>query len=127
MPYCHNCGNKVIDDMLFCPQCGNKLLTAKASRTDTTGTQIHDYTTETKSKKTEPSPYDNAKKTKLYKQWVEYSGLPNEEVSTKKASKDISVKEEGAGTQPNIQYLLIGIAVIIIILCTALVLLILKS
>ncbi|MFC1913087.1 zinc-ribbon domain-containing protein [Chloroflexota bacterium] len=27
MPYCHNCGNKVTDEMHFCPQCGHKLIT----------------------------------------------------------------------------------------------------
>ena len=127
MPYCPNCGNKVIDEMLFCPQCGNKLMTSKAGFTDATATKIPDYTIEAKAKKPEPTPSNKIKKSKLYKQWVEHAGLPNEGITAKKTSRDMLAKEEKTGPYPNIQYLLIGIAIIIVILCAALVLLILKS
>ena len=125
MPYCPNCGNKVINGMLFCPQCGNKLVTSKAGFTDTTDNKTPDYTTETKAKKAEPAPSHRIKKNKLYKQWMEHAGLPDEEIPAKKLYKDMPVREERSKPYPNILYLLFGIT--IIILCAALVLLILKS
>lgn len=127
MPYCPNCGNKVINEMLFCPQCGNRLTTSKAGFTDTTDTKLSDYTTETQAKKPEPAPGQKIKKSKLYKQWVEHAGLPNEGIPAKKPPRDMPVREERTGLYPNTRYLFIGIAIIIIILCAALVLLIVKS
>ena len=125
MPYCPNCGNKVIDEMLFCPQCGNKLVTSQAGFTDTTDTKIYDYTTETQAKKAEPTPSYRIKKGKLYKQWMEHAGLPEEEAPVKKPPRNMPVREERTKSYPNILYLLFGVT--IIILCVAVVLLILMK
>ncbi|MFC1907865.1 zinc-ribbon domain-containing protein [Chloroflexota bacterium] len=126
MPYCPNCGNEVIDEMRFCSQCGNKLATSKADFTDTTDNKIYDYTTETKDEKPEPIPSHGIKKSKLYKQWVEYAALPDEEIPSKKAShRDTPVKLEKNKSSFNSLYLLLGIT--IVILCVGLVLLIMKS
>lgn len=124
MPYCPNCGNEVTDEMLFCPRCGNKLMTPKAGFTDTTDTKPHDYTTETKAKKPEAIPSHGIRKGQLYKQWVKYSSLPDEEIPSKKAPRDMPVRREGNKLSPSLLYLLL--AVTLIILCAALVLLIIK-
>jgi len=121
MPYCSSCGNKVTDEMLFCPQCGNKLMTPKAGFTDTTDTN---YTIETKAKKPEPVPSQRIRKGLLYKQWVKYAGLPDEEIPPKKAPRDMPVREERSKPSLSVLYLLLGVTVLI--LCAALVLLIMK-
>lgn len=126
MPYCPNCGNKVIDEMLFCPQCGNKLVTPKAGFTDITDTKIYDYTIETKAEKPEPISSHRTKKSKLYKQWTEYADLPDEEIPSKKTPRrGMPVREEKNKSSSRVLYLLLGIT--ILILCVGLVLLIMKS
>ena len=126
MPYCPNCGNKLTEEMLFCPQCGNKLVTSKAGFTDITDSKIHDYTIETKAEKPEPAPNHGTKKSKLYKQWIEYASLPDEEIPSKKTPHKVTpVRVEKNKSSFNVLYLLLGIT--IIILCVGLVLLIMKS
>ena len=123
MPYCPNCGNRVTDEMLFCSQCGNKLTTPKASFTEDSDTKISDYTTETKVKEAE-SVSSGLKKSKLYKQWVKYAGLPEEEAPAQKTHRDMPAREEGNRLQPNVLYILIGI--MILLLCVVLVWLVMK-
>ena len=126
MPYCPNCGNKVIDEMRFCPQCGNKLVTSKAGFTDITDTKGYDYTTETKAEKPEPVSGHGIKKSKLYKQWMEHADLPDEEIPSEKTPyRGTPVRVEKNKSPSNIMYLLLGIT--IIILFVGLVLFIMKS
>ena len=124
MPYCPNCGNEVTDEMLFCPQCGNKLATSRAGFTDTTETKIHDYTIETKAEKPEAIPSHEIKKSKLYKQWVQHAGLPDERIPSRKARRDVPMREEGGKPSPGVLYLLVGVTVVI--LCIVLILLFMK-
>lgn len=124
MPYCPNCGNKVTDEMLFCPHCGNKLMTTKAGFTDTTDTTPYDYSIETKAKKPEPIASHGIKKSKLYKQWVQYASLSDEEIIAKKAPRDMLAREERNKPYPSVLYLLFGVT--ILILCVVLVLIIMK-
>ncbi len=124
MPYCPNCGNKVTDEMLFCPHCGNKLMTTKAGFTDTTDTTPYDYSIETKAKKPDPIASHGIKKNKLYKQWVQYASLPDEEIIAKKAPRDMLAREAGHKPYPGVLYLFFGVT--ILILCVVLVLIIMK-
>ena len=124
MPYCSNCGNKVTDEMLFCPQCGNKLMTPQAGFTDTTDTKLYDYTIETKAKKPEPVPGRGIRKGQLYKQWVKYASLPDEEIPSKKAPRDMPAREGKSKPSLSLLYILLGVT--ILILCVGLVLLIMK-
>lgn len=125
MPYCSNCGNKVTDGMLFCPQCGNKLIIPKAGFTDIKDIKTYDYAIEEKAKKPEPVSSQGIKKSKLYRQWVEYAGLPAEEIpSTTKTPKDTSVREERNKQYSNALYMLLG--GIILVLCVGLAFLIIK-
>ncbi len=117
MPYCSNCGNKVTDEMLFCPQCGNKVMTSRTGFTEDADTETHnytDYTIETKTKKPEPIASNSIKRNKLYKQWVEYANLPDEETPVKKAPRDMPAREERNKLSPNVLYLLIGVAILIL-------------
>ena len=126
MPYCPSCGNKVTAEMLFCPQCGNKLMTPKAGFTDNIDTTISDYTTETKNKKPEPISSRGIKKSKLYQQWVQHDGLPDEEIPLKKTpGRGMLVREERNKPGFSLLYLLLGVT--ILMLCVGLVLLIMKS
>ena len=122
MPYCHNCGNKVTDEMHFCPQCGHKSITPQVGLADTADTKPPDYTIETKAKTPESSP--GIKRGKLYKQWVQYASLPDEEVPPKKAPRDILTKGVGNKLSPGVLYLLFGVT--IVILCVVVVLLVVQ-
>jgi len=122
MPYCHNCGNKITDEMRFCPQCGEKSIIPPAGLADSTDTKPSDYTTETKAKTSEPG--HSIKKSKLYKQWVKYADLPAEEAPSKQAPRDTLMKEGASKLSPNTLYLLFGIT--ILILCAVVVLLVMK-
>ena len=122
MPYCHNCGNKVTDEMHFCPQCGHQSITPLAGLTDTADTKPPDYTIETKTKT--PEPNRDIKRGKLYKQWVQYAALPDEEVPSKKAPRDMLVRGEGNKLSPGILYLLFGVT--IVILCVVVLLLVVE-
>jgi hypothetical protein len=108
--------------MRFCPQCGHKLITPPAGLTDTVDTETRDYTIETKAKTPEPSP--GIKRGKLYKQWVKYSGLPDEEVPLKKAPSGMLVRGERNKLSPGVLYLLFGVT--IVILCVVVVLLVVR-
>ena len=101
-------------------------MTPKAGFTDITATKIYDFTTETKAEKPESISSHGIKKSKLYKQWVEYAGLPGEEIPSKKLPRrGILVREEKNKPSFGALYILLGIT--ILILCVGMVLLILKS
>ena len=111
MPYCPNCGNKVINDMLFCPQCGNKLTVLKAGLKDD---KTYDYDIEAEAKKPETVPI-GIKKGKLYKQWIKYAGLTAEEIPSTKTLRETPVRGERNKQYATVLYILLG--VIILMLC----------
>lgn len=121
MPYCSNCGTKLTSEMLFCPQCGNKLTIPKAG---VKGDKRDDYSTEAEAKKPETIPR-GIKKSKLYKQWAEYAGLPFEEIPSTKPPTEMPAKREGNQQYSTVLYILLGL--IILMLCTGLVFLFMKS
>ncbi len=108
--------------MHFCPQCGHQSITPLAGLTDTADTKPSDYTIETKAKT--PEPNRDIKRGKLYKQWVQYAALPDEEVPSKKAPRDMLVRGEGNKLSPGILYLLFGVT--IVILCVVVLLLVVE-
>ncbi len=67
MQFCPYCGERLIIQANFCPHCGKKLLTTQKSASV---------------EKTKPQAFIEhaGKLRKLYKQWVEYSNLPPEEI-----------------------------------------------
>ena len=121
MPYCTNCGYEVTSKMLFCPQCGSRLAIPKAGAKDD---KIYDYSLESEDKKAGTVP-DSVKKSRLYKQWIQYAGLPQEEPPPARTPKNMPVRGERNTQSAYILYILFG--VIILILCMGLVFLLLRS
>lgn len=119
MPYCHNCGSKVTDNMHFCPKCGHKSLAPHSSDIDITHSKPFDYTTETDAGAQKQEARQPIKRNKLYKQWVSHASLPDEEVRSKRAPKRLV--KNGINLSSTTIYILFGIT--IIILCTVVVLL----
>ncbi len=101
MQFCPYCGERLIIQANFCPHCGKKLLTTqKSASVEKTKPQAF---IEHAAKPVIESLNDNLgperKLRKLYKQWVEFSNLPPEEIpeiskvlkeSTNKKGEDVS-------------------------------------
>jgi len=121
MPYCTNCGYEVTSKMLFCPQCGSRLAIPKAGAKDD---KTYDYSLESEDKKAGTVP-DSVRKSRLYKQWIQYAGLPHEETPPARTPKNMPARGERNTQSAYILYILFG--VIILILCTGLVFLLLRS
>lgn len=119
MPYCHNCGNKVTDNMHFCPKCGHKSLAPHAGDMDITHTKPFDYTTETEAGAQKQEARQRIKRNKLYKQWLTHASLPEEEFQSKRVPKGLV--KDGINLSSTTIYILFGIT--IIILCAVVVLL----
>ena len=98
MQFCPFCGEKLIIRASFCPHCGKKLLIAGKSsspqRVEPKALIRHAAKPVIESIKENLGP--ERKMRKLYKQWIEYSNLPPEEIPS--INKDIeernSPKEE---------------------------------
>jgi DNA-directed RNA polymerase subunit RPC12/RpoP len=89
MQFCPYCGEKLIISASFCPHCGKKLLVGGRSPTSK---RIEARTfIEHAAKPVVESIKENLgperKMRKLYKQWIEYSNLPPEEIPS--IDKDI--------------------------------------
>jgi DNA-directed RNA polymerase subunit RPC12/RpoP len=89
MQFCTYCGEKLIIKAAFCPHCGKKLLIsgkAESSQRTEPGKIIHQAAKPViESIKENIGP--ERKMRKLYKQWIEYSNLPPEEIPS--INKDI--------------------------------------
>jgi len=109
MPYCTKCGREVSSKMLFCPECGSRLI---VSKTGTEDDKTYEHGTEAEDKKSAAVPAP-LKKSKLYKQWIEYAGLPAEEVPSPPSKKEGPVEEKG-NQNPYILYMLLGFIIIIL-------------
>jgi len=107
--------------MLFCPQCGGRLAIPKAGAKDD---KTYDYSLESEDKKAGTVP-DSIKKNRLYKQWIEYAGLPQEEPPPARTPRNMPARGERNTQNAYILYVLFG--VIILILCMGLVFLLLQS
>ena len=111
MPFCTNCGSEITGKMLFCPECGNKLSPPKAGARDE---KAYDSGGETEGKKAESTVPDSFKKSRLYKQWVEYAGLPAEEIPAAPAKKERPARKEAGKQNIYILYMLLGLIIIIL-------------
>ncbi len=111
MPYCTDCGREVTGKMLFCSQCGSKLIISEGGPKDD---KTYDYTIEAESKKPEDTAGRGIRKSKLYKQWVEYASLPTEEIPPLKTPRGMPARGEGRKPYPNILYILLGAIIIIL-------------
>ena len=110
MPYCTKCGCEVSSKMLFCPECGTKLT---ISKTGTEDNKTYEHGTEAEDKKAAAVPAP-PKKGKLYKQWIEYAGLPAEEVPSAPSKKEKPEEEEENNQKIYILYILLGLIIIIL-------------
>ena len=112
MPYCTNCGNEVTTNMPFCHACGSKLIIPTAERESI---EPQDYTADEEIIKEEDKPQPRARKGKLYEQWVNYSGLPNNSAPSVRSPGDMTAMEGGKTPRPYIMYTLLGVAIAVCI------------
>ena len=121
MPYCTHCGTQVADEMVFCPKCGHRLITPAAS---TQNGKSSGYAAGAEAGKQEAIPSHGVRKSKLYKEWVKYAGLPTEEIPSAKAPRDVPLRVEPRAGRSSRFYILLGVG---IALCAALIILLVKT
>ena len=95
--------------MLFCPRCGQRLVTAEAGIKMSNSTKRADYAAGA-GEKPEPAINASIKKSRLYKQWVKYAGLPQE--ATEKQPFRLPAAEEEF--KPDLLLLLLIMEIIIL-------------
>ena len=112
MPYCTNCGNEVTTNMPFCHACGSKLIIPTAERESI---EPQDYTADEEIIKEEDKPQPRVRKGKLYNQWVNYAGLPNDSTPSMRSPGDMATMEGGKTTRPYLLYAFLGVAIAVCI------------
>lgn len=121
--FCPYCGQELSGSMKFCPNCGKEMPVVQKPEVQ-----------ETKQKESEiidraagliKSTFSQDRKNmKLYRQWVEHAGLPQDDIPKSEESiPEASVVERRPGQQQRIPliYMVLGVAIILFIVAIVIV------
>ncbi len=94
MQFCPYCGEKLIIQASFCPHCGKKLLISgkRASSQKVEAKAFIEHAAKPVINSIKENIGPERKMRKLYKQWVEFSNLPPEEIQS--INKDIEARNK---------------------------------
>ncbi|MFA5629233.1 MAG: zinc ribbon domain-containing protein [Dehalococcoidales bacterium] len=101
LQFCPYCGEKLIIQSKFCPHCGKKLLAGESpapAPRKPEGKSFIEQTAKPVIESLKESFGPERKMRKLYKQWIEYSNLPPEEIPS--INKDIESRNQPPASDP---------------------------
>ena len=123
--FCPYCGQELSDHMKFCPNCGKEMPVVKEPEPEETEHKDHEIIDRAASAIKSTFGQDR-KKMKLYKQWVEHSGLPQDDMpKVEEGAPEAPVVErrQGSGQRQQIPtvYMVLGAAIILFIVAIVIV------
>lgn len=122
--FCPYCGQKLSGSMKFCPNCGKEMPAVQEPEVQETEHKESEIIDRAASAIRSTFSQDR-KKMKLYRQWVEYSGLPQDDIpKVEEGAPEAPVIERRLGQQQRIPlvYMVLGVAIILFIISVIIVL-----
>ena len=121
--FCPYCGQKLSGPMIFCPGCGKEMPVVREPEDQETEHKESEIIDRAASAIRSTFSQDR-KKMKLYRQWVEYSGLPQDDIpKVEEGAPEAPVIERRPGQQQRIPlvYMVLGVAIILFIIAIVIV------
>jgi len=110
--------------MRFCPNCGKEIPIVKEPEAETAGHKEHEIIDRATSVIKNTFSQDR-KKMKLYRQWVEHAGLPQDDIPriAEEAPEAPAIeRRRGQRQQIPMVYIVLGVAIILFIIAIAIIL-----